>query len=135
MLFSLLLLSPSVQSQRRPSRSEFIPPSRDRRSTKKNEFTFVRLRYSGIGWGEGWTTDYPKADEQFIYGLRNWCRSTLSISDYPSTVSFDEDALFQNPFIYAVEPGHMELSDHDAARLREYLLRGGFLMLDDFWGE
>jgi hypothetical protein len=95
----------------------------------------MRLRYGGLGRGEGWTTDYPKADEQFIFGLRRWCRSSLTITDDPGTVSFEEKTLFEYPFIYAVEPGHMDLSDQDAATLREYLLRGGFLMLDDFWGE
>jgi hypothetical protein len=42
--------------------------------------------------------------------------------------------LFHHPFIYAVEPGAMDLNDEEAARLREYLLRGGFWHLDDFWG-
>jgi hypothetical protein len=134
-LFCLSLVSSSVQSQRSPSRLDFRPP---RKSTNgishKGEFTFARLRYGSYGW-EGWTTDYPKADEQFIYGLRSWVRSSLEISDDPTAVSMDEKELFQHPFIYIVEPGHMELSKEEAASLREYLLRGGFLMLDDFWGE
>jgi hypothetical protein len=94
------------------------------------------LRYESYGWrGEAWETDYPKADEQFLEGLRGWVKSGLSISTDPTTVSFDQKDLQQYPFIYAVEPGQMELSNEDAANLREYLLRGGFLMLDDFWGE
>jgi len=43
--------------------------------------------------------------------------------------------MFNYPFAYIVEPGHMELTQEDAASLREYLLRGGFLFLDDFHGE
>jgi len=138
LLLSLLLLSPTVRSQRFESRSDFRPPRREDRSHKQNEFTFVRLRYGGGGYGRrggSWATDYPKADEQFIYGLRNWCRSSLGISDDPTTVEPDAKEIFQHPFIYAVEPGYMDLSQEDAANLREYLLRGGFLMLDDFWGE
>ncbi|MFN0084155.1 MAG: DUF4159 domain-containing protein [Blastocatellia bacterium] len=137
----LLSLSPSVQSQRRPRgefgerRADFIEPRRASGESKKREFTFARLRYGGFGRGGGWATDYPKADEQFLIGLRNWVRSSLGISTDPVTVSFEDKELFRNPFIYAVEPGRMELSDDDAAQLREYLLRGGFLMLDDFWGE
>ncbi len=79
--------------------------------------------------------DWPKADEQFIVGLRGWVQSLLAISDTPATVAIDDPALFTYPFIYVVEPGGMELSEQDAQHLREYLLRGGFLMLDDFWGE
>jgi len=136
LLLSLLLLSPTVRSQRFESRSDFRPPGNEERSHKRNEFTFVRLRYGGgYGWRGGWATDYPKADEQFIYGLRNWCRSSLGISDDPTTVEPDAKEIFQHPFIYAVEPGYMDLSQEDAANLREFLLRGGFLMLDDFWGE
>jgi hypothetical protein len=142
LLISLLLLSSSAQSQRWAPRSDFQADRRaqDRQQRGLGEFTFVRLRYNspygGRRWG-GWATDYPKADEQFIVGLRNWCRSSLDIANDPLTVTTEEKDLdlFRYPFIYAVEPGRMELSTADAARLREYLLRGGFLMLDDFWGE
>src|SRR5262245_57415489 len=136
LLSCLLLLSSSAQSQRLPPRSDFTRRNNlHRNSHNKAEFTFARLRYGGIGWGEGWMTDYPKADEQFVIGLRNWCRSSLDISDDPTTTGMDGKEIFRYPFVYAVEPGHMELSEKDAAELREYLLRGGFLMLDDFWGE
>ncbi len=135
LLFSLSLISSSAQSQRTPPRSDFKPPKNYRdESNGIGEFTFARLRYGSFGW-EGWTTDYPKADEQFIYGLRSWVRSDLKISDDPIAVSINEKDLSKYPFIYIVEPGHMELTKEDAANLREYLLRGGFLMLDDFWGE
>jgi hypothetical protein len=124
-----------VQSQRFPSRSDFRPNrNSETGSSSKGEFTFARLRYDSYGW-EGWTTDYPKADIQFIYGLRGWVRSGLKISDDPIAVSLGDKALFEHPFIYAVEPGHMVLSKEDAVYLREYLSRGGFLMMDDFWGE
>lgn len=136
LLISLLLLSSSAQSQRWAPRSDF---QADRRASARQgrglaEFTFARLRYNSFGW-EDWTTDYPKADQQFIVGLRNWCRSSLDVANDPTSVGFDDKELFQHPFIYIVEPGHMELSTEDAAKLREYLLRGGFMMLDDFWGE
>jgi hypothetical protein len=123
--------------------AQFPHPSQSPRSnwrhhtTGKAEYTFTRLRYdSSRGWrGGSWRTDWPKADEQFIYGLRGWVQSRLAISDEPTTVSCDDPELFSYPLIYAVEPGFMDLSTEDAAKLREYLLRGGFLMLDDFWGE
>jgi Domain of unknown function (DUF4159) len=130
----LAVLTP-VQSQRRPSRDDFLRPKQFRGELdRKGEFTFARLRYGSYSRREGWDTDYPKADIQFIYGLRNWINSRLEISDDPTAPAPDEKDLFQYPFIYIVEPGYMELSAKDAANLREYLLRGGFLMLDDFWG-
>lgn len=141
LLFLLLMTSvSSVQSQRMPPRSDFRrdawPEDPYRKPGQELEFTFARLRYgSYYGRRGGWMTDYPKADEQFIIGLRNWCRSNLAISQDPTAISPDDKELFKYPFIYAVEPGRMELSQEDAANLREYLLRGGFLMLDDFWGE
>jgi Domain of unknown function (DUF4159) len=140
LLFCLLLVASSAQSQRFPSREDFRRPRNSLNgSNKKGEFTFARLRYGSGGYGYGygrssWMTDYPKADRQFIYGLRSWVRSGLQISDEPTSVAAVDKEIFQLPFIYIVEPGHMELSKEDAAGLREYLLRGGFLMLDDFWG-
>jgi Domain of unknown function (DUF4159) len=134
LLFCLSLIASSAQSQRFPSRADFRrPKSSLNGSNNKAEFTFARLRYNSY-YRRSWTTDYPKADEQFIYGLRSWVRSGLKISDEPTSVSMNEDEIFQLPFIYVVEPGYMELSGEDAANLREYLLRGGFMMLDDFWG-
>ena len=101
----------------------------------KSEFTFTRLAYPSYGRRQSWTVDWPKADEQFIVGLRGWARSRLDISSDPATVAIDDKELFDYPFLYIVEPGYMNLNEAESARLREYLARGGFLMLDDFWGE
>ncbi|MGE0127044.1 MAG: DUF4159 domain-containing protein [Blastocatellales bacterium] len=135
LLICLLLLSSSAQSQRLPPRSDFRSRKDSSNPHRKLEFTFARLEYGSVGWRGGWMTDYPKADEQFIMGLRNWCQSSLAISDDPASCAPGDKDLFKYPFIYVVEPGYMELSTEDAANLREYLLRGGFMMLDDFWGE
>jgi hypothetical protein len=139
LLLCLSLIASSAQRQRFPSRDDFRRPMGSLNgSNNKGEFTFARLRYgsgvSGFYRRSRWATDYPKADEQFIYGLRSWVRSGLRISDEPIAVSPEDKEIFQLPFIYIVEPGYMDLSTEDAANLREYLLRGGFLMLDDFWG-
>lgn len=142
MLLLLLLLSglllivrasqDRLPSSRLPRLPEYLPDARHHRTS---EFTFTRLIYPSHGWREKWATDYPKADEQFIYGLRGWAKSLLAIADDPATVRMSDPKLFTCPLIYAVEPGFMELSEEDAAHLREYFLRGGMLMLDDFWGE
>src|SRR5262247_900092 len=135
LLTCLLLLSSSAQSQRLPQRADFRSRRDSGNSHRKLEYTFARLEYESYGWRGGWMTDYPKADEQFIMGLRNWCQSNLAISDDPISCPPGDKNLFKYPFLYIVEPGRMDLSTEDAANLREYLTRGGFMMLDDFWGE
>lgn len=104
---------------------------------RKGEFTFARTVYSsGFGRRRGgsWATDFPDADYHFIMGVREWSGTILSIADEPQQVEILSDKLFDFPLIYFVEPGNMELSDEEAKRLREYVNRGGFLFLDDFWG-
>ena len=107
-----------------------------------SEFRFIRMVYSNYGgfggfgfrgYGRGsWTTDAPEAETHLLQGIRRLTRvSTSPVGGY---LRVTDDALFDYPFLYAVEVGHWALSDAEAARLREYLLRGGFLMVDDFWG-
>jgi hypothetical protein len=109
------------------------------------EYTFVRTIYDspqrgygrrGYGYGGGtWTTDYPEADNNFIVGLREWAGTNLKIAPRPEALEILDDRIFDYPILYVVEPGFMDLSTEQAARLREYIMRGGFIFLDDFWGE
>jgi hypothetical protein len=107
------------------------------------EFTFVRTIYESPfrgygrrGYGGGtWTTDYPEADNNFIVGLREWAGTNLKIAPRPEALEILDDRIFDYPILYVVEPGFMEVSPEQAARLREYIMRGGFIFLDDFWGE
>src|SRR3569832_2007557 len=108
------------------------------------EYTFVRTIYDSPTRGYGrrgyygggtWTTDYPEADNNFIVGLREWAGTILKIAPRPEALEILDDRIFDYPILYAVEPGFMDHSTEQAARLREYLSRGGFLYLDDFWGE
>ena len=103
-----------------------------------SEFTFLRLVYSGPGWARrgwdwSWQTDYPKADLQFLYGLEKLSDFTF-VSSGNKALSILDSEVFDYPFLYAVEVGRMHLSDQEASKLREYLLRGGFLVVDDFHG-
>ena len=68
-------------------------------------------------------------------GIHLWAGTNLNLASSPVQIRPTDERIFNYPFVYIVEPGHMELTDTDAAALREYLLRGGFLMLDDFHGE
>ena len=105
------------------------------------EYTFARIVYdsphsSYNRWfGGAWRVDYPEADYNFMMGIREWAGSNLHLAGRPVQIRPTDERLFDYPFAYIVEPGQMELSDEDAAALREYLMRGGFIMLDDFHGE
>jgi len=102
------------------------------------EFTFIRTIYDspyGSYRRRGmWAVDYPEADHNLIVGLREWAGTNLKIASRPDQIAIMDDRLFDYPLIYFVEPGFLELSDEQAARLREYVARGGFMFFDDFWG-
>jgi hypothetical protein len=96
------------------------------------EFHFTRAVYSGY-WGRSWATDYPKADRQLMIGVRRLLNQLdASAAEHP--VRLDDPDLNQFPFVYAVEVGHMQLSESEVQGLRRYLQAGGFLVVDDFWG-
>jgi hypothetical protein len=101
------------------------------------EFHFVRMYYDSGGgggrWGRGgWRTDYPEAEYHFTMGVRRLSR--VNIGEQARMLEITDDTIFDYPWLYAVEVGSWYLDDHEAERLREYLLRGGFLMTDDFHG-
>jgi hypothetical protein len=101
------------------------------------EFYFARLMYSDANTGRGRYrdaafTDWPDAETHLLQGLSRLTR--LATGAEGVTIGLADDELMTFPWLYAVEVGRWYLSDEDAARLREYLLRGGFLMVDDFWG-
>src|SRR5688500_18113833 len=110
----------------------------------RDVFTFVRIQYSHVGYrgrrsgNGGWQTDWPDADLNFSFRLHEM--TSLRVNpDVDETddksIRIEDPRLFDFPFIYIVEPGSLFLSEEEAAILRRYLLGGGFLMLDDFWGE
>ncbi len=104
-------------------------------SSPTNELHFTRMYYDGGGWGRGrgsWRTDYPEAEYHFTMGIGRLTR--VDIGERSRQLEVTDDAIFDYPWLYAVEVGRWYLDDVEAARLREYLLRGGFLMTDDFHG-
>ncbi len=113
-------------------------PHYGREEKGPGEFTFVRTIYGADYGGRrrgSWAIDFPEADYHFIIGVRDWAGTNLDIADEPRQLGILDEKLFEYPLIYFVEPGNLELSDEEALRLREYVSRGGFLFLDDFWGE
>jgi hypothetical protein len=89
--------------------------------------------------GQGWWTDYPAADVNFSIRLAELTKTRVSrtATDEPNhvVVRLTDPDLFKCPFIEMEDVGTARFSDDEAARLREYLLKGGFLWVDDFWGE
>lgn len=149
----LLLLSGTYAFQR-PFREypgveyENFPLPPDYR--EKTEWAFARLMYppaygSRGGWrrrynsdwtqgSSSWTTDYPRSDRHFSEALRRLTRVHARSVEQPVNLD-DGDEVYRWPWLYAVEVGHWALTDKQAQILREYLLRGGFFMCDDFHGD
>ncbi|MBI4459110.1 MAG: DUF4159 domain-containing protein [Acidobacteria bacterium] len=100
------------------------------------EFIFSRLAHNFPDlrtWrGHTWDTDWPKADRQFLQGLLRW--SNVRARRQEQVLRPLSPQLFAFPFLYAVEVGYWHLTDKEAERLREYLLKGGLLVVDDFHG-
>ncbi len=100
------------------------------------QFHFVRLAYSDIGGGFGfrdrWLTDWPEAEYFLLRGVRRLSRIDAELEG--ERLAIMDDRLFDYPWLYAVEVGSWVLSEPEAAQLREYFDRGGFLMVDDFHG-
>jgi hypothetical protein len=113
---------------------------------EKTEWAFARLMYPsapgarfsryGADWREGltsWTQDYPRADRHFSQAMRRLTRVHVRSVEQP--VNLDSGGeVFNWPWIYAVQVGEWKLTDEQVKKFREYLLRGGFFMCDDFWG-
>jgi Domain of unknown function (DUF4159) len=105
------------------------PPPNDGR-----EFHFVRLAYADAGYGrrQAWLTDWPDAEQHLIGGLQRLSR--IDVSEENRYLAIRDQNLYDYPLLYAVEVGYWSLDDLEAARLRDYLQRGGTLVVDDFHG-
>lgn len=133
-----------AQRQRGDPTPQLIPANRAGVASWENDpkfkndvFTFVRVVYdthrTGYYRGGNWQTDWPDADLNFSFRLQQL--TTLKVNPEPVTLRLTDPRLFDYPFIYIVEPGRMLLSDEEVLALRKYLQNGGFLMVDDFWGD
>jgi len=119
-----------------------LPPYFD----QTTEWVFARLmypsiedahfRHAGWDWRQGhssWTNDYPRADRHFLDAVRRLTRLNARSVEQPVSLD-DRDDVYNYPWLYAVFVGEWDLTGPQARTLRDYLLRGGFLMCDDFWG-
>lgn len=100
---------------------------------KGDVFTFARVKYDSHRWNK-WMTDFPDSDLNFSFRLQQL--TSIKVDPNPITVSLDDPRIFAHPFLYMIEPGDMlPLSQPEIDGLRRYCFNGGFLMVDDFWGE
>lgn len=111
-------------------------------SAPEVEFQLARVKYATIGGGGSrgyfepwWAIDYPLAEQHFMAALRRLTRVSSATDSVQLELS--DERIFNYPFLFLQQPGrgNWRPTDQDAANLREHLLRGGFLLVDDFHGE
>jgi hypothetical protein len=115
---------------------------------EKTEWAFARLMFPGGGTDDGyypryqgdyryglslWTQDFPRADRHFSEAVRRLTR--IHVRSAEQVVDLDEGDAYDWPWLYAVQVGEWGFTPQEGKELREYLLRGGFFMADDFHGD
>jgi hypothetical protein len=131
-----------------------VPMWHNDKDFQRDVFTFVRVVYNedggygrggwdggdfrgrrGLrrGWGGGWRTDWPFSDNNFSFRLQQL--TSLKVNPHPVFMPLTDPKLFDHPFIYMIEPGNLYFTEAEVEALRKYLYAGGFLMVDDFWGD
>jgi hypothetical protein len=125
-----MLATASVDAQgfrRRPSIEQNMPPA--------TELIVARWRYGTNGWfgHMGWSHNYPSSDRNFNEFIIQSTGVDLALSSF-RIVELGSDEVFDYPFAYVSEPGEMALTEQEVENLREFVERGGFVLMDDFDG-
>jgi hypothetical protein len=141
-----LVFAQRYYNRRYSGRRRTVPVWKSDKDFSHDVFTFVRIRYSsgyggrgyrgryGRGFGGGnWATDYPDSDLNFSFRLQQL--TSMEVHPEGLVLELTDPRLCDYPFIYIVEPGRLVFTEQEVKILRSYLLNGGFLMVDDFWGE
>ena len=102
------------------------------------KFTFTRLRYGqtggggfGRGWSSAWNHDYPNADRNMQFILDRYTGIDPN-TEGSNVLDLEDPQIFEHPILYMSEPGFWRATEEGIANLRVYLLKGGFLIFDDF---
>ena len=119
-----------------------MPPKFPVEHPTHRDFTFSRVLYQSSRWepggGQGWHTDYPAADRNLMIRVSELTTTTVGFDQRQEpdhiVVRLVDDEFFNYPFLFMSDVGTVGLSEIEAARLRDYLRKGGFLWVDDFWG-
>ncbi len=118
-----------------------MPPRFPAEHPAHRDFTFSRVLYESDHrerGGQGWYTDYPTADQNLMIRLSELTTTTVGFDEheYPDhiVVRLTDPEIFNYPFLFMSDVGTLSLSGAEVDGLRDYLLKGGFLWVDDFWG-
>lgn len=141
LIFSGLISTLAFAQWRRRSREvdirvdrRGVPMWENNESFPGDLFTFARVRYDS--WGgrsDKWRTDHPDSDLNFSLRLQQL--TTIKVNPEPVIVNLTDENLHDYPFLYMIEPGGLGFSEEEVKALRRYCLSGGFMMVDDFWGD
>jgi hypothetical protein len=127
---------PQVEWRQRPFRGR-SPESPEENPDYKGQFVFTRIRYaSGLAGGfrrggSRWSHDYPRADQHLSRLLQELTTVEVELEG-TNVFELDDAELFRHPVAYISEPGFWTMSEGEARSVREYVLKGGFLIFDDF---
>ena len=123
-------------------RSRWAPTRKPEEATEQGGFMFCRLEYQSVRreWlGQGWRTDFPDGDHNLPLRLSQLTTTDITRDEwggpFHAVVRLTESGLYECPFLFASDVGTIGFTEVEAVRLRDYLLKGGFLWADDFWGD
>jgi hypothetical protein len=140
-LLLVACLSPATAGAQYRIREGRTPPRFPPPTLFNKGFTFCRLMYDRVRaepMGMGWVTDYPYAEVNLMSRLAELTEADVNISreGVPEhyVVRPTDEAIFRCPFVMASDAGTIGLSPEEQKQMRNYLLKGGFLWVDDFWG-
>jgi len=128
--------------RRLPEGAAAYPPRYPPKNFEDGSFMICKLQYTSVRYeamGMGWSTDYPYAGINLMIRMSELTRARITAKDESGeptywVVRLTDDELFRCPILMGSDVGTMALTDQEALRLRQYLLKGGFLWVDDFWG-
>ena len=119
----------------------WAPTRKPSEASERDGFTFCRLQYNRVRdeWlGQGWRTDYPDGDRNLPLRLSQLTKADITRNEwgdpFHAVVRLTDGDLYECPFLFASDVGTIGFTAVEAVRLRDYLLKGGFLWADDFWG-
>ena len=137
----LIGLAAAVSAQRWGFGEGNMPPRFPPRAMPDRDFAFCKIMYDSVRYerlGMGWSTDYPYAGIHLMIRFSELTEGHISTDDRDDpnhwVVRLTDEALFNCPLTMASDVGTIGISLEEADRLRAYLLKGGFLWVDDFWG-
>jgi len=144
-MITFAVAASAAQFQRRGGRGGGFYSFRNARYATADDFDgtfqFCRIVFTEAanGDGGGWNVDYPRADENLSIRLSELTKTSVGMGKdgLPKhlLINLRQPELFRCPFIMMTEVGRLSLNEEEAANLRAYLVKGGFLWADDFWGE